>query len=174
MSSKLRPLGSWLLLFAISACAGARSSDEPPASKAAQVLVFSLPGLDGKLVDSRDLRGRVSVVLFLTTFDVASQAQARRLEDLYRTHAPRLNALGVVVEAPRYAALAGEYRESLGLSYPLVMGERAVLDAHEELRHVRSVPSWIILSRDGQVAGSAAGALNLDELERLVREAEDL
>jgi peroxiredoxin len=136
------------------------------------VLEFSLPGLDGQVVESKELRGRVTVLLFLTTFDVASQAQARRLEDLHRSHVPRLNVLGVVVEAPRYATLASEYRDSLGLSYPLVMGERAVLDAHEDLRHVHSVPAWIVLGRDGQIVSSAAGALSLDELETLVREAE--
>lgn len=173
MPSNLRFFGAIGLLFFMSfACTGARSEATPKAPEASPVLTFSLPRLDGRLVESEQLRGRVTVLLFLTTFDVASQAQARRLEDLYRTHTPRLNALGVVVEAPRYAALAGEYRESLGLSYPLVMGERAVLDAHEELRHVKSVPAWIILSPDGEIVNSAAGALNLDELGRLVREAE--
>lgn len=170
--NRLLPWTSVLLLGASLACARVRPAEPSLAPAAAQILEFSLPDLDGKLVDSKALRGRVTVLLFVTTFDVASQAEARRLEDLYHTHSPRLNALGVVVEAPRYAALVGEYRQSLGLSYPLVMGEREVLDSHKDLRHVKSVPAWIILSRDGEVVSSAAGTLTLDELEKLVREAE--
>lgn len=166
------------LLFIVLALSGATFAcaashpKESTSPEVSHVLDFSLPGLDGKLVESKQLRGRVTVLLFLTTFDVASQAQARRLEDLYRTHVPRLNVLGVVVEAPRYATLVSEYRNSLGLSFPLVMAERAVLDAHRDLRNVKSVPAWIILNREGVVISSAAGALNFDDLEKLVSEAE--
>lgn len=161
-----------LMGSAILSCAP-RAEEAVRAPEPKEHLEFSLPGLDGRLVESQELRGRVTVLLFLTTFDIASQAQARRLEDLYRSHVPRLNALGVVVEAPRYAALASEYRESLGLSYPLVMGERAVLDAHEDLQNVLSVPAWIVLNREGRVVSSAAGALSFDALEALVSEAEE-
>lgn len=154
------------------ACASSNGKGTESAPESSRALVFSLPGLDGELVESKEMLGRVTVLLFLTTFDVASQAQARRLEDLYRTHAPRVNVLGVVVEAPRYATLASEYKSALGLSYPLVMGERAVLDAHADLRNVKSVPAWIVLDREGKVVSSAAGSLTFDELENLAREAE--
>lgn len=172
MSTRMRLL--WMVAFggATFACATSRPTGAVASPTQSKVLEFSLPALDGGLIESKDLRGRVAVLLFLTTFDVASQAQARRLEDLYRTHAPRVNVLGVVVEAPHYATLASEYRDSLGLSYQLVMGEREVLDAHQDLRNVTSVPAWIILDREGQIVSSAAGALSFDELERLVREAE--
>ncbi len=142
------------------------------ASRDRPVVEFSLPDVDGTIVSSAQLRGRVSVLLFLTTFDIASQAQARRLEDMVRTHTPRINGLGIVVEAPRYAALVTEYKHSLGLSFPLVLGEREVLQGHEQLRRVTSVPAWIVLDKEGRVSSSAAGALNFDELEKLVREAE--
>lgn len=163
-----------VLVVSLSVSCGPRRAASPTEDAASrrEVLSFSLPGPEGQLIRSDELRGRVTVLLFLTTFDIASQAQARRLEDLYRTHSPRINALGIVVEAPRYSDLVGEYRESLGLSYELVMGERQVLDEHPILRRVQAVPAWIILNRDGAVDSSASGALSLDELEDLVRGAE--
>ena len=172
MSTRMRLMWMMVLLSASFACATSPKEEVKSKKGRSTVLDFSLPGLDGDLISAQQMRGRVTILLFLTTFDVASQAQARRLEDLYRTHAPRVNALGVVVEAPRYATLVSEYRHSLGLSFPLVMGERAVLDTHRELRNVTSVPAWIILNREGEVMSSAAGALSFDELEKLVREAE--
>src|SRR5690606_35375870 len=122
-----------------------KSNDAPRGGR--DVLEFAFPSVDGTPIASSALLGRVSVLLFVTTFDVASQAQARRLEDLYRTHAPRLNALGVVVEAPRYADLARTFRDSLGLSYPLAMADRTVLESHSVFRQVQAVPAWIFLDR---------------------------
>ncbi len=173
MRGRLRFIVFALVLALTSSC-GSRPSPAPKGGtdRDGQVLEFSLPNPDGELVRSKNLRDRVTVLLFLTTFDIASQAQARRLEDLYRTHTPRINAIGVVVEAPRYSDLVAEYRASLGLSYDLVMGERQVLDEHPVFRRVKSVPAWIILDREGTVKSSASGALTLDELEELVRAAE--
>lgn len=172
MSTRWRLFSILAFLGGLMLACAPRSAEVARAQAPSKVLDFSLPGLDGELVESKHLLGRVTVLLFLTTFDVASQAQARRLEDLHRMHVPRLNALGIVVEAPRYATLASEYQKSLGLSYPLVMGERAVLDAHQDLRNVKSVPAWIVLDREGQVVSSAAGSLSLDELEDMVSKAE--
>jgi len=84
-------------------------------------------------------------------------------------HAPRLNALGVVVEAPRYADLARTFRDSLGLSYPLAMADRTVLESHSVFRQVQAVPAWIFLDRNGRLVASAAGALTPAQLSDLVR-----
>ena len=75
------------------------------------------------MVSSEELRGRATVLLFVTTFDLASQAEAKHLEDLYRTHKPRINAVAVVMEAPKYAPLARSFAEVLGLSYPVALAD---------------------------------------------------
>jgi peroxiredoxin len=162
-----------VVLFCVSCAARNDSASAKDGSSSARdALKFDFAGVDGSPIASSELRGRVSVLLFVTTFDVASQAQARRLEDLYRTHAPRLNALGVVVEPPRYADLARTFRDSLGLSYPLAMADRSVLGGDPVLRLVQSVPAWLFLDREGRVVASAAGALTPSQLSDLARSAE--
>lgn len=133
---------------------------------------FSFAGVDGKAIESRDLRGRVTVLLFVTTFDIPSQAQAKRLEDLYRTHSPRLNAVAVVIEAPRYVDLARSYRQVLGLNYAIAMADKSSLAEHPQFRFVHAVPSWIFLDREGRINSSASGALSPGELEEMARQAE--
>lgn len=135
-------------------------------------LDFSFAGIDGSAVDSSSMRGRVTVLLFVTTFDVASQAQAKRLEDVYRQHAPRINAVAVVLEAPRYVDLARSFRDVLGLNYSIAMADKTSLAGHPQLKHVGAVPGWIFLDRSGRVSSVASGALSPARLEALVVEAQ--
>jgi peroxiredoxin len=133
---------------------------------------FSFAGIDGSAVDASSTRGRATVLLFVTTFDVASQTQAKRLEDAYRLHAPRINAVAVVLEAPRYVDLARSFRDVLGLSYSIAMADKASLASNPQLKHVGAVPAWIFLDRSGRVSSVASGALHPDRIEALVGEAE--
>ena len=132
-------------------------------------LDFSFATPRGELVTSESLRGRVTVLLFVTTFDVGSQAQAKRLEDLFRTHAPRLNALGVVLEAPRYAELAGAYASTVGLNYPIVMADQLTLSGEGQFGRVDSVPTWVFLDRKGRLKVVFRGPLLPRELEEIVQ-----
>lgn len=133
---------------------------------------FSFAGIDGSAVDASSTRGRVTVLLFVTTFDVASQTQAKRLEDVYRLHAPRINAVAVVLEAPRHVDLARTFRDVLGLNYSIAMADKTSLASHPQLKHVGAVPAWIFLDRSGRVRSVASGALHPDRIEALVGEAE--
>lgn len=159
-----------VLLFS---CGGAQSSS-PGAATADenQVLEYSFPGIDGEKISSRDHRGRVTVLLFVTTFDVLSQAQAQRLEDLYRTHSPRINALAIVMEAPRYVDLARSFRDVVGLHFPVAIASRQQIASQGALSQIQQVPAWVVLNARGQVRGAAIGEISPDELRKAVRRAE--
>jgi hypothetical protein len=154
------------------ACAAKKDSQvEAPERTSGEFLEFAFAGLSGEAISSAQTRGRVTVLLFVTTFDLPSQAAAKRLEDLYRTHVPRLNAVAVVMEAPRHVELARAFRETLGLSYPLGMVDKRELSEHPQLRNVQTVPSWIFLSRQGRVSFVAVGGVSPEQLEEAARSA---
>ncbi len=134
---------------------------------------YSFGTIDGEVERSSAHRGRVTVLLFLTTFDVMSQASAKRLEDLARSHAPRINALGVVLEAPQYVELVRSFREVLGLSYPLALSEIGRLRTQGMLGAVQTVPAWVFLDRSGRIRFAGSGALTMEQLEQAVRTAEE-
>jgi peroxiredoxin len=169
-------LGKFVLLVALlaaQACgASASSSANSKNQVEGQVLEYSFPSIDGETISSPDQRGRVTVLLFVTTFDVLSQSQAQRLEDLYRTYSPRINALAIVMEAPRYVELARSFRDVVGLNYPVAIADRQQIARQGMLSQIQQVPAWIVLDANGRVSGAAIGEISPQELKLAIRRAE--
>lgn len=133
---------------------------------------FAFPGIDGQVISDEAVSGRVTVLLFATTFDLDSQTQAKELEDLYRTHAPRLNAALIFLEAPQYVELARSFRDVLRLSFPVALADQEELRSGVRFPTVSAVPTWIVLDRSGKVRSHHQGALDGSGLRELVEAAE--
>lgn len=129
---------------------------------------YVFPGVTGPPVESTTHRGRATVLLFITTFDVFSQAQASRLEDLFRSREPRINAAAIVVEAPRNAELVTAFVEVLDLSYAVAMTESRTLSEHTFFRNIRAVPAWVFFDASGRPQAVGSGALSLDRLNEVL------
>jgi hypothetical protein len=112
------------------------------------------------------------VLLFVTTFDVYSQAQAMRLEDLFRSHEPRINAVAIVMEPPKNIQLVRSFIDVLRLSYSVGMADHQELERQGLLGQIQSVPAWVFLNARGQVVNSGLGGFSMTELERTVVQAE--
>src|SRR5690606_39969338 len=145
--------------------------DPAPVQRGAPVS-YAWGTTDGRVVSSEELRGRATVLLFVTTFDLASQAQAKYLEDLYRTHKPRINAVAVVMEPPKYAPLASSFAEVLGLSYPVALADDATRTGQGPFGAVTSVPSRVVLDRESRLSFAHAGVVGVDQLVQRVRSAQ--
>lgn len=166
-------LGAFFCL-SLGACAGAHGGEpsQPATLERGRAVSYAWGTTDGGVVSAEALHGRATVLLFVTTFDLASQAQAKHLEDLYRTHKPRINAVAVVMEPPKYAPLASSFAEVLGLSYPVALSDDATRRGEGPFGVVSSVPSWVVLDRQGRPVFAHAGAIPPQELARSVRDAQ--
>lgn len=167
-------IGCAALVVAASAAlaCGPEPLPEPRSRLRSSPLDFSFAGVEGAPISAGSLRGRVTVLLFATTFDLPSQAEAKRLEDLFRTYAPRINAVLVIMEAPKYVELVRSYRDVLGLSYPVAMADSETMRGNSALGDVRAVPTWVIVDREGRLRFRGSGQLKPDELVRLVKKAD--
>ena len=95
-----------LLTVATAAAVFAACSPAPPVRPAAATaplptgprLSFDLESIDGARVSSESLRGRNTVVAFITTYDLPSQAQANFLRTIAHEHVPRTNVIAIVLE----------------------------------------------------------------------------
>lgn len=146
-------------------CAGGATAS---GGAAASGVSYSFGTPEGGLLDDRSMRGRVTVLLFATTFDIASQEQARRLDVLHRSYEPRLNVLCVMLEPPRNVELVRTFRQMLELSYEVAMAGPELLAGDGPFGDVRAVPSWVVLDRDGEFVAAHAGPLTDQDLRRLV------
>ena len=87
---------------------------------------FTFGTISGGELSSDTTRGRTTALLFVTTYDLPSQAEAELLRDVLSTHRPVANAAIVVMEPPRSAGLAQVWADVIGLEWEFVarVGER--------------------------------------------------
>jgi hypothetical protein len=156
--------------------AGCASSAPSPASSSSRPLsaplVFEFGTPRGEIFSSASTRGRVTAILFVTSFDVASQVMARRLNDALRDHTPRINAGAIALEAPNHATLVDVFQQSLGLRYPVAMADSAGSDPDGPFGVVDRVPTLFVLDRSGRLRSRRSGLMTADELEAALVAAE--
>jgi hypothetical protein len=129
-----------------------------------QVQRYVFGTTDGQELSAESMQGRVTVLVFVTTFDLASQVAAKRLNEVLHTHRPRINAGAVVLEAAKYAPLAEVFRSALDLSYPVAVADLSTLEHDSTLGEVRSVPTVLVLDAQGREVLRKSGTFAVAEL----------
>jgi hypothetical protein len=149
----------------------------PPDPSAADVPVaapvqFAWNDLRDRPVSSATMQGRVTVICFIATYDVTSQAQVRFLQRLHKEHAPRLNVALIVLEQPENRPLVEAYVNALELPFPVALADAATIRGEGPFRGLHHVPSIAILDRDGRERYRHLGLIELTPLEEAVRRIE--
>jgi hypothetical protein len=154
-------LTTWIA--AASPACTASSLPEPVAARtpleAGPVALFSYPATDGSRVDTARMRGRFTTLLFITTFDSASQLMARQLNQILHTHMPRINVAAIVLEGPDYAPFAQVFHDSLALDYPVAMADAATLRGESSFGPIRRVPTLVVLNPHAELVWEHEGFL---------------
>lgn len=160
------------LLMAVGGVAGCVSTSSPaalsaePGSPRGEPLEFSFSGAEQEVVSSANTRDRVTLLVFVTTYDMTSQLVLRRVGEAIVRFVPRSNAAAVVLEAPSYAELLPAYRDSLQLPFPVVMTDFATLQGLGPFADIQRVPTLVVLDRTGREVARRQGALSLEEIEQ--------
>jgi hypothetical protein len=110
----------------------------------------------------------VTLLLFLTTYDHASQLMARQLKAIMHSRRPRINVGAIVLETPKYSILAPVFKQSLELDYPVVMADDATLRGLGPFGAVRRVPTLIVLDGRGRRVRSEEGYVAPRQIERML------
>lgn len=147
-------------LLALGACAETSALGPAAPKTRGDPVVFSFGTTEGELFGSAATRGRSTAVLFVTTFDLASQAQARFLNELFKEHRPHPHVLAVVLEPPMHRVLAEAFRTSLGLDYPVALANPTTLSGDGPFGEIFGVPTLVVLDASGRVAFRSTGAVN--------------
>lgn len=170
----------WLAALALSAALGCGpgSTAAQPAgapSPAAPIapeelgppVEFAWPSIRGGEATSEAMRGRTTLLVFGTTYDVASQAQVRFVTAVVRRHTPRINALLVVLEQPENRILVEAFASAFDLPYPVALADAATIAGEGPFRGLHHVPSVVVLDALGRERARHLGLLDeagLDEL----------
>ncbi|WP_437671407.1 TlpA family protein disulfide reductase [Sorangium sp. So ce131] len=175
----MRALAVGCALLAIG-CSGAGSGGEarapapvadPPAAAVATgpVLTFSYETLDGRELSTASLAGRLSVIGFVATYDVASQAEARFLAGLLRDHTPRINVALLVLEASENRPLIEAFVAALKLPYPVAIADAPTIAGEGPFAGLHHVPSVVVLDAEGREVFRHVGLITQEALEETLR-----
>jgi hypothetical protein len=154
---------------------GAEPAPEMPLTaepRVGPVRDFRFDGLDGRPVTGTSLRGRMTVIAFATTYDAASQAQARFVQSLLRSHAPRINALLLVLEPPHHQPLVAAFAATLELSYPVAIADAATIAGKGTFAGLQHVPAVVVLDREGREVWRRVGLVEQEDLDAALRRLE--
>jgi hypothetical protein len=166
-----RVLSLLLALSTTAACASGTPRSSQPAGPRAEPIEFSYVAPDGVRFDSVVTRGRVTAILFLTTYDLNSQLVAKRLNEVLRSFKPRFNAGAVVLEPGKYAVFLEPFKSSLGLLYPVVLADQATLQGEGAIGSVE-VPTLLILDVEGRPMWRLSGPATEQQIRNALKAAQ--
>jgi hypothetical protein len=126
--------------------------------------------MDGSRLGSEQTRGRVTVLVFVTTYDMGSQIVVREVVDLFHRHRPRINAGVIVLEPPRNAPLAEAFAAAMELPFPLAMADPATLEGRGPFGEVVTVPTTVVLDANGAERGRSEGVVSTAAIEQVIAE----
>jgi hypothetical protein len=160
-----------LVIWAASACRHVPDEAPPPKSApaASAVIRFSYGTTQGGELGNAQTYGRSTVLLFATTFDLASQVQAERLNELLHHYRPRVNVGAVMLEPPKNALLADTFRTSLHLDYPVALADEETRRGEGPFGRTDRVPTVVVLDASGRQVFRKSGVVPIREIEQVLR-----
>ena len=125
------------------------------AADSTQAPNFTLPSLDGRPVQLRELRGKVVLLNFWATWCAPCLQEMPSMERLHQTFKQTSFVLLAVSMDRQGAEVAQPFAESLKLTFPILLDP-----ASEVARQygVRGLPTTYLIDPDGLLIGAAVGA----------------
>ena len=121
---------------------------------------FDLAVLDGERVKLSQLQGRSVVLNFWAPWCGPCRAEVPQLS-LYAEQHPDVAVLGIATDGQPAALRAAA--KKLGMDYPVVLADRATVEAYG----VTTLPTTVFVDAQGAVAGAHTGIITLPQLKLL-------
>jgi hypothetical protein len=166
--ARIGALALVLALGVVAACGGNPRSSSARVPQARPVPPFDFVTPDGSHLSSEGMRGRVTAVLFITTYDLNSQLAVRELSDVFHRAKPRINAFAIALEPPRNAALVETFAETLELPFPVTIADAATLESRGPFGVLRGVPTLFVLDAVGRERARIEGAARSSVIESAI------
>ncbi len=154
----------WCVLAIVLAACGSKKDPAPIGMSgiSAPVAQFSFDSLDARAVSSDSMRGKVGVLAFITTYDLASQALMNFVVQVAKSE-PRAVYAMVALQPRADRELVEQFRDTLNIGFPSAIADVGATGFGE----VR-VPTVIILAPTGKIAFRKEGIVKGDELRRAI------
>ena len=149
---------------------GASKSEGPvgvslPSSAVAR---FRYDSLDERPVSSDAMLGKPAVIAFVTTWDLASQAEVSFLAAMARKDEGRVGYAAVVLGERADREIAERYRDAIAPPFPMALADIAAASS-SGFGEVRAVPAVVVLDARGRVVMRRDGLSKPEDLRPSIR-----
>jgi hypothetical protein len=167
-SSARRATTSALALALLGACGGGTTSPAavgvPGISNGTWAPVdFEFDSLDDRPVTSEATRGQVTVLVFVETGSLPSQAQVDFLVAMSKNDADKVHYVLVALESAQNRELVEIYRKALGVTFPVALADPTTASGGGPFGDVTAVPVTVVLDRAGRIVWRVSGRVARSE-----------
>lgn len=124
---------------------------------------------DDRPVNSEAHRGKPVVLAFITTGDIVCQAQVGFLNAMAKNDGDRVAYAAIALHPRREIVLVETYRKSIGIEFPLALGDASATSPAGPFGEIPAVPTIVVLDRFGKLVWKHTGLAKADEIRAHVR-----
>ena len=156
-------VGGGLAAYGLAACAGPDAASHgklPPGVSAVPVgpeVDFAFDSIDERPVSAAATRGKPTVIAFVTTSSLGSQAQVDFLVAMAKHDAAQVNYAVVALEATADRELVELYKKALAIPFPVAMSDVATRAGAGPFGDVSTVPVTVLLDPAGRIVWRVDG-----------------
>lgn len=125
---------------------------------------YSFDSLDERPVSSVAHRGKPTVLAFVTTGDIASQAEVSYLVHMAKNDGEKVNYAVIAMHPRKESVLVETYRRTLDVGFPVALCDGSMVRADGPFGEIPAVPTVILLDRQGRIVWKHTGLAKNDEL----------
>jgi hypothetical protein len=131
---------------------------------------FTFDAVGDPPVTADATRGLPTVISFITTSSLSSQAQADFLVAMAKHDGDRVHYALVVLESQENRELVELYKKALSIPFPVAVADAQTLAGAGAFGNVSAVPVTVLLDRSGRVVFRAEGrVVKSDEMRAAMR-----
>lgn len=151
-----------------SGCGDGKPAEPPPGVSAVPdnraPIHFEFDSLDERPVSSDATLGEPTVLAFVTTWDLMSQAQVDFLVKMNQNDEGRVHYAVVALQEPKDRELVEEYVKSLGVQFPSALADPQTIAGGGPFGDVHNVPTIVVLDRRGRLVWLHPGLARANEI----------
>jgi len=166
-AARVRKLAALMLALAAAGCAHAKSPEQVLAD--IDTARYMLPTDTGETFALGQQRGHEVVMIFFATWCVPCLAEVTQLQKL-TAREPGLEVVGVVMDLDA-ARSAPTFRQTTGVTYPLLIADDVTRSGDSVFGRVPALPTTVVIDKDGVVRSAFTGLVPDEDLDKLIRAA---
>lgn len=138
---------------------------EPVAPLSDKAIVYGFESLDERPVSSDAMAGKVTVLTFVTTGSIDSQAQLAYLVAMAKSDGARVGYAAVALHPRREILLVDALVHTVHAEFPVAIADAAQMASPSApFGEIAAVPTTVVLDRGGRLVWKKTGLAKADEI----------